>query len=187
MCMPIIGAILSIGVAAAQASAEQKAKTADYNAKVLAWQQNIINSQAAARDEQRQIITKQMQTQAQTSQKVHVSYIDQAQKQATAEVQAGAAGVSGLSLDNILDDIAQKSELNRTYAMTNYQYAVTQTQEDLHASDTKLTSRINQVPVPIQPIDTSGITVLGSVAGAVGKLGGSAGGGSSGFDLGMGG
>jgi hypothetical protein len=174
MCAPmILGAVLSIGVAAMQASAEQQAKQADYNARVAAWQQNIINAQTAARDEQRQIITRQLQEQEKTSQKIHVSFLEQAQKQATAEVQGAAAGVSGISLDNILSDIEGKSLLNRTYAEKNYQYVVADTQEQLKATVTRMQGRINSVATPVSPANTSGITILGAVASAFGKVGGS--------------
>jgi hypothetical protein len=186
MCMPllgVLGAVMSVAVGAASAQAEHDAKMADYQQRSLIWQQNVINAEAAARDDHRQIITKQLQEQEKVAQKVHVSYVEQAQKQATAEVQASASGVSGISLDNILDDIGQKSMLNRTYEATNYKFIVQDTQEQLYASTQKAIDRINSVPRPQEPADTRGIQVLGALAGAVGSIGKGMGGGSSGASL----
>lgn len=179
MCAPMLGAAIGMMATVAQAGAEQSAKETDYAAKSATWRQNVVNAQAAGRDEQRQIITKQLQEQEKTAQKVHVSYLEQAQKQATATVQAAAAGTGGVSLDNILDDIAQKSELNRTYAAMNYKYVVQDTAESLKSSDQKIMDRINSVPRPQEPANTSGITILGGLAGMAGKMG-------SGGGLGMG-
>jgi hypothetical protein len=173
MCAPALAMILSIGVAAAGAQANYAAKMADYNAKSAAWRQNVVNSEAAARDEQSQIIRRQLEEQAKTTQKKHVSFVEEAQKVAKAEVSAAAGGVSGVSVDAIVSDIAGKSQMNRTYADTNYKFIVADTQQQLKATDTRLMSRINSVERPLSPADTRGIEILGAVAGGIGKLGSS--------------
>lgn len=172
MCVGIgaIGAVLGMAMSVAQAGAAQQAKQADYQAKAVAWQQNVLNSEAAARDEHRQILTRQMQEQDKTLQKDHISRIEQAQKGATAEVQAAKGGVSGISLSNIVDDINQKSLLNRTYADRNYMFIVADTQEQLKASDTRALSRINSVERPMEPANTFALDALGGVAQGIGKL-----------------
>lgn len=175
MCLPVIGGVLSMVAGIAQASAQQSAANADYAAKTAAWQQNIVNSEAAARDQQRQIITRNLQEQDKTDQQMHISYVQEAQKSATAQVDAAAGGVSGISVDNIIGDIMSKSEQNRTADAINYKYAVQTAQEDLLATNTKLISNINSVPRPIPPADTSGILALGAVAKGIGSIGGSSG------------
>lgn len=169
MCGPALGLLVGIGqfvVGAAAAQAGYQAKMADYNAKAAAWTQNVINSEAAARDEHRQILTRQLEEQAKTTQKKHVSFVEQAQKQASAEVSAASGNVSGISVDAIIGDIANKSEQNRTYADTNYKFIVADTQAQLKATDARLMSRINSVERPVSPADTRGIEIIGAGLGA---------------------
>lgn len=170
MCVGMIGAVLGMGMSIMQAGAAQQAKQADYQAKSVAWQQNVLNAEAAARDEHRMILTRQMQEQEKTLQKTHVSRIEEAQKSATAEVQAAAGGTSGISLDNIVDDISQKSQLNRTYADRNYMFIVADTSEQLKASDTKALGRINSMQRPVEPANTFMLDALGGIAGGIGKM-----------------
>jgi hypothetical protein len=177
MCAPGISAIAGIGMGILQASASYGASQADYQAKMQAWRQNLTNSEAAARDEQRQILTHQMQEQDKTVQTDHISFLQQAQKQSSVEVSAAQGGVSGLSVDNLLSDIAVKSALNRTYADENYKFVAADIQEKLHASDTRLQSRINSVQAPVEPSPLSFIAGVGSsVVGGIKAL--SSGGGS---------
>jgi hypothetical protein len=144
-----------------QAGASYGASQADYAAKSAAWVQNVTNSEAAARDDQRQILTKQLEEQAATVQKQHVSFVTQAQKQSSVENSAASSGVSGNSVDNLLSDIAGKSEENRSYDQENYKFVVADTQEKLHASDTTLQSRINSVQRPTEPSPLSFIAGIG--------------------------
>jgi hypothetical protein len=157
------------------ASASNSAKKADYAAKSAAWKQNVVNSMAAGRDEQRQIMNQQMQEQSKTTQKKHVSFLEEAQKVATAEVQAASANVAGLSVDNILADLSGKAALNRTYADENYRYIVADTTEKLKGTDTRIMARINSMERPVSPADTSGIEIMGAgvkaFAGLSGGLG----------------
>ena len=181
MCVGIIGAVLGAGISLMQAGAAQQAKQQEYAAASQRWQQNIINTEAAARDEHRQIITRQMQEQEKTAQKLHISFIEQAQKGAEAEVRGAEAGVSGISLDNVLDDIESKSLLNRTYADINYKYIVADTEEQLKATDTRAMNRINSIPRPVEPANTFALDAMSGVFGAVGKVAG-----SGGINVGMG-
>lgn len=176
MCAPMLGMVMGIGQAVlsvASASAQHSAAMADYNAKAAVWRQNVVNSQAAARDEQRQIITRQLQEQEKTSQKIHVSFLEEAQKRSTAEVSAASAGVTGISVDNILNDITAKSALNRSYAERNYKYVAQDITEQLQGTYTKMMSRINSVERPVEP---SSAPVAIAAAGAGLKLFGTMGG-----------
>lgn len=163
MCAPALSAVMGLAVGVMQAGASYSAQQADYRAKSEAWRQNVTNSEAAARDEQRQILTQQMQEQDKTVQKDHISFLEQAQKSSRVEVSAAQGGVSGLSVDNLLADIAGKSELNRTYADRNYAFVAADITEKLHASDTRLQSRINSVQRPVEP---SPLTPIIGIAGA---------------------
>lgn len=169
----MLGVALGIVGSVASAAMQDAAAQDEYQRKAAVWKQNVINSEAASRDEQRQIITKQLQEQDKTVQKQHVSQIEQAQKVATAEVSAAAGNVSGVSVDNIVADITGKSLLNRTYVDQNYKYTVMDTAEQLKATDTRMASRINSVERPIEPRSTVGLALLTGIAGGVGKMAGS--------------
>jgi hypothetical protein len=160
---PIISAVAGIGVAALQAGASYSASEADYQAKAAAWRQNVINAESAARDEQVQIIGQQLIQQNKIAQQKHVSFLEQAQKEATVAVSAAEGGVSGISVDNVMQDIATKSQLNRTYADQNYSYIVADTVNKLKSSDDQEISRINSVERPVEP---SPLAAIAGVAGA---------------------
>lgn len=173
MCGPAMGLIIGLaqmGVSMAASDAAYQARMDDYQAKSAVWRQNVVNSEAAARDEHQAILNRQMQEQAKTTQKKHLSYIEEAQKSAEAEVSASAGGVSGLSVDNIVSDIRNKSLQNRTYADTNYKFIVADTQAQLKATEARLMSRINSVERPVSPADTRGLDFLGAGLGAFGKF-----------------
>ena len=166
MCVAMLGA--AVGMVGAMAS--YQAKRDDYAAKKRMWEQNVVNAESAARDEQRQIATRQIQEQAKTGQKKELSYLEEAQKSSAAENSAAYGGVGGISVNNILGDIARKSELNRTYIDENYKYVAADLTEKMKATDTTLMSRINSVPVPQAP---SPLELFAGVAGAgVKALGG---------------
>lgn len=150
--MGVMGAVANFG-----------AQQADYQAKKHAWEQNVVNSEASARDQYKQTTIRFIQEQEKTLQKTHLSYLDEAEKAAQAENSAGAAGVSGVSVDNVLRDISVKSALNRTYADTNYKYVAADLTEQLHQIDTQEISRINSMPVPQAP---SPLGLFAGVAGA---------------------
>jgi hypothetical protein len=176
MCHPAVAVGLAIGqvaVAGMQAQVTHKAKQIEYASKSAAWQQNVVNAEAASRDEQRQIITRQLQEQSKFVQKRHLSYMEEAQKSATAEVSAAAGGVGGISVDNLIGDIISKSSMNRGYMEENYKWVVADTTEQLHATDTRMKSRIASVERPTQPADTRGIEILGAAISAGSKLAGS--------------
>lgn len=168
MCAPALGAVVGIVGAVASFQAQQ----ADYRAKKAAWEQNVVNAEASARDEHRQITNRFLQEQEKTTQKKHVSFIEEAQKAAAAENNAASAGVSGNSVNNIMGDIIGKSALNRTYADKNYQFVAADLQEQLKATDTRLKGRIESMPVPQAP---SPLGLIAGIAGAgvkaVGGLG----------------
>ena len=159
MCAPALGAVVGMMGAAASFAGQQ----ADYRAKKAAWEQNVVNAEAGARDGYRQTTVRFIQEQEKTTQAKHVSYLQEAEKASQAENSAGAAGISGISVDNILRDISGKSELNRTYDDMNYKYVAADLTEQLHQIDTKEMNQINSMPVPQAP---SPLTMFAGMAGA---------------------
>lgn len=151
MCAPAIGLALSLTMGIAQSVVQYQAARSDYAAKTAAWQQNIVNAQAGARDEFRQVTQRNLQEQGKTTQKLQLSYMEDAQKQALAKVSAAGAGVSGISVDNILGDISGKTALNRTYIQENYRYVAADLQTQANNAVTRQSMRIAAVPAPQEP------------------------------------
>lgn len=166
MCAPMIG--LAVGIA--QSVASFSAQQADYQAKSAAWTQNVINSQAAARDEQRQLQIRGMQEQEATAQKVKENSLEMAEKRSAAEVAAISAGSSGLSLDNLLADLSAQGFRNKTVLETNQKMKVAQLTEELKGSVTKMQNRINSMERPTAP---SPLGLIAGIAGAGAKYAGS--------------
>lgn len=164
MCAPAALAIAGIGMAGIQAGVAFQAKQADYNAKAAAWEQNVVNSEAGARDAYRQIIQQQLVEAGKDVQQRHVSFVTQAQKQSSAAVSAVEGGVSGISVDNILQDIAGKSAQNRTTADFNYRAVVADTTNKLSSETDQEMSHINSVPRPISPDPISIPLAMGGAA-----------------------
>lgn len=162
MCPPVLAvATLAMGVASAVVG--HQASQADYEAKSAAWRQNYVNALAAGRDEQRQLTLRQLQEQDAYVQKNHLVMVEEAQKTAEYKVSAAASGVSGVSVDNLLDDIGRQAGLNRATLETNYKATAQQLQTQKDASVTQIESRINSVARPTSP---SGASLFVNILGA---------------------
>lgn len=136
MCWAAVaGGLLSFASGMAQASAQQQR-----------YDQNRVNALASARDEQTQLTQRQIQEQQAVEQKKYVSLIEEAQKKATAEVSGAESGVAGISLDNIIADLGQRSEYNRAVAQENYDNTAAQLAVEQRATVTKAQGRIDSVP-----------------------------------------
>lgn len=162
MCNPIIG----LGLGLAQNIVGFAAGQADFKAKEAAWRQNIVNSLAAERDEQGALLTRQIQEQSATGQKLHLSLVEEAQRRADAEVSAAAAGVSGLSVENLLRDVGSKAAYNRSVAEENYRMTAEQLTQEMRATETRAQSRINSVERPTSPSPLSLMIDMGSTVAA---------------------
>lgn len=170
-----LGAVVGILGAVASYSAKKQ----DYEAKAAAWRQNVVNAQSAARNDQGQLLERNLQERDKTVQDKHVSYIEGAQKMALGEAAGAAGGVSGISVDNLVNDIAGKAAENRTYADMNYQYKAQSLQAQLNGTVITEQSRIDSMPKPIGP---SPLELIAGIGGAVTK--GFSGGGMSGATMG---
>lgn len=169
MCDPVSAlAIGSFVVGSAQAVVSYQASQADYKAKNAAYFQNIQNTETAERDDQTSILQHQLQEQDKGTQKEQISQIEEAQKSSTEEVSAAEGGVSGVSVDNLLNDIAGKSELNRSYMDENMRWIVADTHNRLTNTGDQAAARIASVAQPIEPSILS--PILG-IAGAGLKAG----------------
>ena len=138
-------------VAIAQSAVSFMAANDEYAARAEQWQQNRRNSLAAGRDEQKQLTIRMVQEQDAFAQKRHLNTIEQAEASASAEASGAAAGVSGLSLDNILAGIGREAGQKQVADKTNYENTALQLSEELRSTNTKIENRINSVQKPTKP------------------------------------
>jgi hypothetical protein len=152
------------------AGAQYAAARADYNAKAAQWTQNVVNAEAAARDEQSQNLLRQMQEERASNQKIHLQDIEEAEKKSQVVVASADAGVSGLSVDNLIADIGRSAAYNRQVERDNWKMTAAQLQKEMDATETRMMNRINSVPRPTAP--SAGAYLLGGLAGGIKGLGG---------------
>lgn len=148
----------------ASSLAQGQAAQADYAARSEQWRQNVVNSWAAARDEQKQLLQRELQEQEVNAQKQHLSLVEEAEKKATAQVSAASAGVSGLSVSNLVADIGRKAATNRNIAQRNWEMTAQQLRDEQEATITRAENRINSVSRPTSP---SGLATAAGVGSAL--------------------
>jgi len=130
---------------------QHQAAGADYEARSEQWRQNTVNSWAAAREEQGQLLQRELQEQDANAQRQHLSLIEQAEKQSEAEVSAASSGVSGISVDNLVADLGRKAATNRMVSQRNWEMTAEQLRQEKEATVTRSSNRINSVSRPTSP------------------------------------
>lgn len=144
MCVGAAVAVLSSVVSFAAAQA-------DYQARAEQWKANYVSALASGREEQQQIQLRMMQEDDALAQKEQASRIEGAEVSADAEVSAGAAGVGGISLANIMTGINRKVDMKVQADRTNHFNTAAQLSEELKATNTNVKNRINSVARPTAP------------------------------------
>jgi|UPI0005643216 hypothetical protein len=147
MCFEVAMAAVSV----AQSAVSFAAAGDEYNQRAQQWQDNRRNALAAGRDEQKALSIRMVQEQDAFAQKRHMDAIEEAEASASAEASGAAAGVSGLSLDNILTGIGREAGQKALADKTNYENTVLQLSEEQKSTDTNIKNRINSVQVPTKP------------------------------------
>lgn len=140
-----------VGMAMAQSVVSFSAASQDYSARSEMWQKNYTNSLAAGRDDQRQLSLRMIQEDEAHSQKQHLNSLEAAETKAEAEASGAAAGVAGISLDNIMVDIGRQDAAKRNADKTNYQNKAQQLTTEMNATNTTIENRINSVQRPTAP------------------------------------
>lgn len=85
-----------------------------------------------------------------------------AEARATARTSSGAAGVAGLSVDNLLADFYKQEASYRMVTDTNFTYQVEQSRRDLEGIRSGTQSRVNQLrPAPVPGYLGAGLRIAG--------------------------
>lgn len=150
MCFDPISAVgfaLSAGKAIVGFAAQQAAS----DAQTERYNQNVVNSLAAARDEQHQINVRQEQEQEASAQRARVQSVEAVKKAAEVSVSASGSGVSGLSVDALLADVRRTADENLATIETNNKNTALQLQAQKDATVNKAMSRINSMAPGTDP------------------------------------
>lgn len=164
MCVMAIGVAVSL----AQAAVSFAAADEDYQNKAQQWRQNYTNSLAAGRDDQRQLGLRMIQEQEATSQKTTANRVEGAEVSSEAEVSIGGAGLSGISLGNIMVGINRKIAAKQAADRTNHENTIAQLKAQNDATVNQIESRINSVQRPVAP-NPLGYALQG-IGGAIGAM-----------------
>lgn len=171
MCMAGVGDILSAGIGGLSAIASYNAQVEDFNRKEQQWKENYVNSLAAGRDEYNQLLSRTVQEQQATTQKLSQYTTEQAIKQAQAEVSAASSGVAGNGVDELIRDIGRGAAENRYWAAENGKNTALQMTQELKGAETRVVNRINSITRPQAPSPAGAmLTVMGGFAGALGGM-----------------
>ncbi|WFU49030.1 virion core protein, T7 gp14 family [Sinorhizobium terangae] len=164
--------MIGLAIGGLTQAASYQAETAAAAQQNAYYRQNAANANQAARDEQFATQKRMIQEQeAAAAEKIDIMKEHRAAK-ATAEVAAGEAGVSGVSVDALMRDIMgqQSQAIDRTDQQT--EWSLNQLNDEMRAIRTRNTDRINSVQRAAKPSFVStglaiGSTALDSYSGAV--------------------
>jgi hypothetical protein len=169
MCNPALAVgLLSAGLGVAQT-------VASYSAQRQESKTNADNSVQAWKNNQEQITQREMQEQDALRQKQTQQNIQEAQALADTQVSAAASGVSGISVDNLLQDVSRRADANRETEQTNTDMVISQLKQQRKGINSDAQSRINSVPEPsplslIAGIGSAGISGFNSYTSAKNRM-----------------
>ena len=141
----------SLLISGMSAVAQYGAQQAQYKADSERYAQNVTNSLAAQRDEQRSLTMRQMQEQEAYAQKSHMVATEAAEKKAEVEVSAAGGNVAGISVGNLIADVSRRAGNQQVSLQRNWEMTAQQLQQEQDATVTRAQSRINQVAQPTKP------------------------------------
>lgn len=163
-------AILSVAVSAFGAIAGFAQQQQAYEAQQQTYKNNREAANKAAVANFASTQNRQLQEDAATSQEQQKLQIEAAKGRATAEVAAGEAGITGLSVDALVNDFyGQQGRYERTLA-NNHQMNRDYLRGEMEATQANTEGRINSVDQGQKPsFADAAIRILGSAVDAWGK------------------
>lgn len=154
MCFdPVTAGLLSFAVGAVQSIAQ-------YNAQAEEAEATRKNALQAYANDQNAIAHRQIQEADAGAQKVQQINLDEAKKTSEVQLSASSAGVTGISVDNLVSDVTRQASQNRQNQFDNTKMAITQLQLERKQSQAQAQSRINSAPRP------SALSLVAGIGGA---------------------
>lgn len=158
MCAPLL-AVASFAIGALGAVAQHAAATDQANAQTAQHYANKQNAEAALRADYSQLNLRAIQEGEAKSAESQKLRIKEAQAKSRARLTAGEAGVTGISVDNLVADIGQQAGMEEEARKYNYLNTINQLQREGEAAQARAHGRILSVPKGQKP------SALGLVAG----------------------
>lgn len=154
MCFdPVSMGLMSFAVGAVQSIAQYQAASEEAEA----TRKNALQAYA---NDQNAINHRQIQEADAGSQKAAQINLEEAKKVSEVRLSASSAGVSGISLDNLVGDVTRQAATNRQNQFDNTRMAINQLQLEKKQSQAQAQSRINSAPKP------SALSLIAGIGGA---------------------
>lgn len=166
MCDPFSLAIMSFGFSALGQVAAFEQQSAAADEQTRRYEENRRNALEASAHEQKVFNQRAMQEADKTTEEQRAGLLKAEEVRGATEASAAGAGVTGLSLENLMADVYRKEGTNQMIRETNYRSTVEQLQEQKRGSIITAKSRINSMS-PGQPPSALGL-VAGIGSSAVG-------------------
>lgn len=162
-------AIAQFALSAASAVVGFQADQANYERQQQMYENNRIEANRAAADNYASTQNRMLQEQKAASQELQASQVDALQARSTAEVAAGEAGVTGLSVDALVADFyGQQGRFERTLT-NNTQMQADYLRGEMDATKHQTAGRINSVDQGQKPsFAGAAIRILGGAVDAFG-------------------
>lgn len=115
------------------------------------WEQNRVNTVAALGTKYGQITRRQVQEQDAVVVKNRQDSLEQARKRAEVDNSAAGAGVSGISVENLLTDVDRRTAANRDAREINLRNTISQLTDEGRQAQAEAENRINSMPKGVKP------------------------------------
>ncbi|WP_127702632.1 hypothetical protein [Sinorhizobium medicae] len=172
MCVGAVGlAVAQFAMSAASAVVGYQAEQSQYEAQRQNYENNRIAANKAAVGQYATSQNKQLQEAKATSQELQNTNREALQARSTANVAAGEAGVTGLSVDALINDYyGQEGRYERTLS-NNYQMQADYLRGEMEGVQAQAEGRINSVDQGQKPsFAGAAIRILGGGLDALGGL-----------------
>ncbi|WP_067516908.1 virion core protein, T7 gp14 family [Endozoicomonas ascidiicola] len=164
MCDPVSIAVASMAMAGGSAIASHQAQSNQAKVQDALYEQNKVNSYASMRNQYLGIQNRQSQEMEAASQQVQQRTLQAMEDQATANVAAGEAGVSGFSVERVLQDMGASASRDISTIEQNRDWTMSQLTEEAKGIATQTQSRINGVSQGVKPSPWATAFQLGGAA-----------------------
>jgi len=169
MCIGAVGlAVAQFAMSAGSAVMGFGAQQSEYEAQQQNYKNNRIEANRAAVDQYASTQNRQLQEAKASSQDLQDLNREALQGRATANVAAGEAGVTGLSVDALINDYyGQEGRQERTLS-NNYQMTIDGLRDEMTGTQRQAEGRINSVPQGQKPsFASTAINILGGGLNAI--------------------
>jgi hypothetical protein len=144
-------ALISVVAAVASSLVGYAGQMANYKAQKQYYEENSKAAQVAATNRYASIQNRMLQERDASAQKLGESSLEGLKARSTARAAAADAGVSGLSVDALLQDLSAQEGRYEASVATNYQMNQQYLRGEMEATQDNAIARINSVPYPTKP------------------------------------